>query len=94
MDYDIGEDLEPHILTTTIERCDIHCSPYKGCVEYIATGQEGVHPGSTKGFGHDSSVVFDSGVFGMLGGLFEFADIFAVTSVVGHLQGHSFIVKA
>src|SRR5882724_290033 len=39
---------------------------------------------TTQGFGHDAFGVFDSGVFGMLGGLFEFADIFAVSGIVGH----------
>lgn len=41
-------------------------------------------PHTAQGFGHDAAGVFDSGVFGMLGGLFEFADIFAIPGVVGH----------
>src|SRR6266481_6170719 len=50
----------------------------------IASGKEGVDPDTTQDFGHDSLSVFDSGMFGMLSGLFCFADIFAVPSVVGH----------
>jgi hypothetical protein len=41
-------------------------------------------PHTAQGFGHNAPGVFDSGVFGMLGGLFEFADIFAVSGIVGH----------
>jgi len=43
-----------------------------------------MHPHTADGFGHDTAGVFDSGVLGMLGGLFCFADIFAIGGIVGH----------
>src|SRR6266404_1293156 len=43
-----------------------------------------MNPSTAQGFRHDAFGVFNSGVFGMLGGLFEFADIFAVPGIVGH----------
>jgi len=49
-----------------------------------------MHPHTAQGFGHDAPGVFDSGVFGMLGGLFEFADIFAVPGIVGHCGDTTF----
>src|SRR6266478_9874482 len=84
MDYDIGEDLEPNVLAAAVEGCNVARASYKRCMEDIATCQKGMHPYTTKGFGHDAFGVFDSGVFRMLGGLFCFADIFAVPSVIGH----------
>ena len=84
MDYDVGEDLEANVLGAAVECCNVHCSADERGVKYITPGEEGVDPHTAQGFRHDVSGVFDSGMFGMFGGLFEFADIFAIGGVVGH----------
>lgn len=84
MSYYVREDLQPDILASAVEGCDVACTSDKGGAEYTALDKKSVHPLSAENFGHDTLGVVNAVALGLLSKLLSTSNVFAISGIIGH----------